>query len=85
MERVRKMLKIEGETDPVIQVVNEENNEVVYTLRIMGNTFQPKVFKPGTYTIHIGEGKARKSITGIIAGEHMECIKTGTETSFGDL
>jgi hypothetical protein len=72
-------LEITGEQDPVIQVVDEENNEVIYTLRIMGNTFQPKVFKPGTYTIHIGEGKDRTSITGIIAGERDSGNTIGVE------
>jgi hypothetical protein len=33
---------------------------VVYTLRINGDTFRPKVFEEGTYTVKIGE----------IPGEH---------------
>ena len=46
-----------GKPDPVIQILQEPNNEVVYTIRIKGNTFRPKVFKKGTYTIKVGEGK----------------------------
>jgi hypothetical protein len=38
-------------TDPVVQVQDEANGEVVYTLRIRGNAFTPLVRKPGTYTI----------------------------------
>ncbi len=42
-------------TNPVVQVINEQTKEVVYTLRISGNTFRPKVFQPGTYTVKVGE------------------------------
>ncbi len=49
-------LNIAGEDDPVIQIIDESNNEIVYTLRINGNSYQPKVFKKGLYTIKVGEG-----------------------------
>jgi hypothetical protein len=42
-------------TDPVVQVIDEANDEIVYTLRIRGRTWRPKVFKQGTYTIKLGE------------------------------
>ncbi len=48
-------LKIAGVTDPVIQIIDESNDETLYTLRINGNTFQPKVFTLGSYTIKIGQ------------------------------
>lgn len=48
-------LRIEGMDDPVVQVVDEASGEVVYTLRINGTTFRPKVFKAGTYTVRVGE------------------------------
>ena len=48
-------IRIQGMTDPVIQVVDEENNEIVYTLRVRGQSFSPKVFKEGSYTIVVGE------------------------------
>jgi hypothetical protein len=48
-------LQVEGMTDPVVQVVAEADNEVLYTLRILGTSFRPKVFAPGTYTVHVGE------------------------------
>jgi hypothetical protein len=41
--------------DPVVQVINEKDSEVVYTLRIKGNTIRPKVFEDGTYTVRVGE------------------------------
>lgn len=40
-----------GFRDPVVQVQNESNGEVVYTLRINGHSFTPTVREPGTYTV----------------------------------
>src|SRR5574340_1214 len=40
-----------GLTDPVVQVIDQANSEVVYTIRIKGGAFEPKVFKGGTYTV----------------------------------
>ena len=51
--------------NPVVQVVNESSGEVVYTLRIQGTSYRPKVFQKGTYTIHVGEGSRRKTLQGI--------------------
>ncbi len=39
--------------DPVVQVIDESNNEVVYTVRIRGSRFTPKVRKPGKYTVKV--------------------------------
>ena len=44
-----------GMEDPVVQVIYESNREIIYTLRIMGTTFRPKVFKDGLYTLKVGE------------------------------
>ena len=41
-------------TNPVVQVVEESTQEVVYTLRIKGTSFRPKVFSLGAYTVHVG-------------------------------
>ncbi len=57
-------IQVRGAVDPVIQVV-EDGGEVVYTLRISGSTFRPKVFKQGVYTIHVGEGPTRQTLRGI--------------------
>ncbi len=51
-------LVVEGITDPVIQVVNQNNNDVLYTLRIKGQQFKPKVFEAGNYTVHISDPDA---------------------------
>ncbi len=41
--------------NPVVQVINEGSNEIIYTLRIKGQQFDPKVFEEGTYTVKISE------------------------------
>jgi hypothetical protein len=59
-------LKI-NQANQVVQVVEEKNGEVVYTLRINGKDFRPKVFAKGKYTVKVGEGKDRKVIKGVQA------------------
>lgn len=48
-------LRFEGMDDPVVQVVDEANREVVYTVRANGTSFDPKVFRQGTYTVRAGD------------------------------
>ena len=48
-------LKIIGMENPVVQIINEKTNEIIYTIRINGDSFTPNVFEPGTYTIKVGE------------------------------
>ena len=45
----------EGMLNPVIRIYRERTGELVYALRINGNSFQPKVFNYGNYTIEAGE------------------------------
>jgi alkaline phosphatase D len=47
-------LKISGMRNPVVQVIDEADGELVYALRIRGDSFRPKVFKPGRYAIRVG-------------------------------
>ncbi len=61
-------LKIAGQDKPVVQVVDEELDEIVYTLRLPGNTFDPPVFKEGTYFIRIGEGATMRTLIGVPTG-----------------
>lgn len=60
-------LQIEGVENPVVQVINEQNREVEYTLRIKGNSFRPKVFAQGNYTVKVSELESGKeqSVTGL--------------------
>lgn len=49
-------IQVSGISDPVIQVYNESSQEVVYTLRIKGDSFTPKVFNTSDrYTIKISD------------------------------
>ena len=67
-------LKISGMADPVVQIIDEKGT-VIYTVRIKGNSFQPKVFAAGKYTIKVGEpGTAQmKTLSGV------QSVKTGEE------
>ena len=38
-----------------VQVIDETDREIVYTLRIKGSSFCPKIFKHGYYTIRVGD------------------------------
>ena len=48
-------LKFSGIENPVVQVIDEMDDDIVYTLRVRGTSFRPKVFRRGTYTVRIGE------------------------------
>ena len=48
-------LKIRGADDPVVQVIDESDGQIVYTLRIKGREFRPKVFRKGSYTVKVGQ------------------------------
>ncbi|TWU64611.1 metallophosphoesterase family protein [Crateriforma conspicua] len=48
-------LIFEGFNDPVVQVINDADGEVLYTLRIQGNRFRPHVFSQGSYTVKAGK------------------------------
>lgn len=58
-------LIVRGMKDPVVQVYDEYLREVVYTIRIRGNEWRPKVFKEGTYSIRVGEGDDIHLIKGV--------------------
>jgi len=58
-------LKIQGASDPVVQILDEGFDEIVYTLRIRGQEFRPKVFHKGTYTILVQDGVETRVRRGI--------------------
>lgn len=47
-------LRIRGAANPVVQVIRESDGEILYTQRIAGRSFRPRVFAPGTYTVKVG-------------------------------
>ena len=58
-------LRVAGVMDPVIQVIDEELDEVVYTIRIKGNRWRPMVFREGTYTVKVGEDDGVKILSDV--------------------
>jgi hypothetical protein len=48
-------IRVTGMANPVVQVLDEDTGEIVYTLRIQGAEFRPMVFKHGQYTVRVGE------------------------------
>lgn len=56
-------IKVNGMTEPVVQIIDDAKGGVVYTLRIKGKTFRPKVFKDGIYTVKVGESGTAKMRT----------------------
>ncbi|MEX2566978.1 MAG: alkaline phosphatase D family protein [Cyclobacteriaceae bacterium] len=49
----------------VVKIIDEENKELINVLRVKGSSYQPKVYKNGTYTMLVGEGQNVKEINGI--------------------
>lgn len=64
-------IRVSDVNNPVIQVIHEDSGEIIYTLRIKGKHYRPKVFKEGTYTIVVSEPDTnlRKTYTGLIPHE----------------
>ena len=69
-------LQISGVKNPVVQIVDEANGEIVYTLRIAGQRWRPHVFAPGSYTVRVSEPETRRErvVKGVIASRDQ----TGT-------
>jgi hypothetical protein len=58
-------IRINGAKNKLVQIIDEKDGEIVYTLRINGTSYRPKVFHEGTYTIKIGEKESVKILEGI--------------------
>lgn len=50
-------LVFENVERPVVQVVEDATNEVLYARRVAGKRFQPPVFRPGRYTVRVGRDR----------------------------
>lgn len=48
-------LDVSGMEDPVVQVIDEAQGDTVYTVRALGTSFAPKVFREGSYTVRVGD------------------------------
>ena len=49
-------LQVVGLVNPVVQILDTETGDVVYTLRVRGTTFRPRVPAAGRYTVRVGDG-----------------------------
>ena len=75
------MLEIFGLESPVVQLVDERTDEIVYTVRVPLSTFRPKIFDTeATYTVVIGEPGTpnMRTLTGMRVatsdGERVEVV-----------
>ncbi len=50
-------LKFEGIIDPVVQVIEQTSGEVLYSVRIQGDRFQPRVYSSGPHTVKVGRNR----------------------------
>jgi len=50
-------LIFEGGVNPVVQVIEDATSEILYTIRVQGSRFQPRVYAPGKYTVKVGRDK----------------------------
>ncbi|TWU30574.1 alkaline phosphatase D family protein [Novipirellula artificiosorum] len=66
-------INVTGKQNPIVQVVEERTNEVLYTRRIQGTQYRPKVFAEGSYTLRVGEQPDEmKSLTGLTASSDQD-------------
>jgi phosphodiesterase/alkaline phosphatase D-like protein len=54
-----------GTENPVIQVMEEAENEILFTLRIKGSRWSPPVYREGTYTVKVSQGQKERVFTGL--------------------
>ncbi len=50
-------LIFEGATSPVVQVIEEKSGDILYTVRVRGDRFQPRVYASGKYTVKVGRDR----------------------------
>lgn len=61
-------LRFTAGTSPVVQVIAEATGEILYTQRVLADSFQPPVYAEGRYTVRIGRSRPDlKSYTGLTA------------------
>ena len=60
-------LELEGLKDAVVEVIREDTGKIESIVRITGSEFIPKVYKPGTFTLRVGDPEMGlwKEITGV--------------------
>jgi hypothetical protein len=43
-----------GARNPVVQVIEDATGEILYTVRVPGDRFRPRVYRRGTHTVKVG-------------------------------
>jgi hypothetical protein len=51
------MLVFEGNENLVAQVIEDKTGEILYTIRVQGDRFQPRVYSEGKHTVKVGRDK----------------------------
>jgi hypothetical protein len=51
------LLTFEGINDPVVQVIEQATSNILYTVRVQGTKFQPRVYSTGPHTVKIGRDR----------------------------
>jgi hypothetical protein len=60
-------LQFEGVEHPVVQIVDESNGDIVYTVRANGSSFTPKVLGAGIYTVRVTRDSVKMDRAGLEA------------------
>lgn len=50
-------LVFDGAADPVVQVIEDSTGDLLYTVRVSGSRFQPRVYTLGTHTVKVGRDR----------------------------
>jgi len=65
-------LVFENAANPVVQVIRESDGDILYTIRISGDRFQPAVYAPGHYTIRVGRDRpGGPALHGLVASDRQ--------------
>ncbi len=51
------VVQLKGVPNPVVQIIVEATGEILYTVRSQTESFVPRVYAPGLYTIKAGQDK----------------------------
>ncbi|MDF1850154.1 MAG: hypothetical protein P1U85_04915 [Verrucomicrobiales bacterium] len=62
--------------NPVVQVIHDESGEILYTIRVKGDSFQPAVYAGGTYTVKTGADKPETVVLDKIEASEGKTDKT---------
>ncbi|MCD4768652.1 MAG: hypothetical protein K8R35_00595, partial [Bacteroidales bacterium] len=59
-------INISGMNNPVVKVYSEDSGELIYAVRILGRSYDPPVFSPGSYRIVVGDDNMLKELNRLL-------------------